>query len=1157
MSFSFHSHSQLETLAERLFETLFDAPAASEPAGVFAKRDCVVVPSRIMEGWLRQRYLFGPTRVPGSGGIIADCDFPLLNVFVNDWLYRMDRPEADRRDPAAHPFAPESLQWRLFLCLREYEERADPDLEDVLSFIKAAGDNPVQREQRRFQLAARLAAVFDGYTVYRPEMLLKWQDGDLGDLPENLRWQHALWRRLTEGDLKDKTYLTAFRKMQDRAQLAQCGIQDVYRAVHVFCPAIMPRVYQVFLLKLGELLPVCLYLFNPSETGWIVEGQEGQAARVREACALEAHDEEASLFSRSNPLLSGLGRGVHEFLSELLDFTEGQSADPACSTADTEQARGASALSSVQQAVVNNDASLNGADKDNSIQVHVCHSPRRELEVLRDHMLRWFTKHKYQPRDIQALVPDMAAYAPYIEAVFGTSRKDAPDTIPFVIADRVRVGESLVAEGFMRLLLLADSRFTAADIVGMLQCDCMGRKFGIAQDEVERIAEMIAAAGIRWGRGAAHREQVTEVSFTEATTWRHGLDRLLKGYLLGSLHAEVHPTSPWPCDIAEGDDALRLGRLAQFVGKLGAFADYGAARHTIGEWVDRLGSVVDEFFVVDNESFRDVGLLRRAVDALGKSADAAEAADLQAGIGIIRTFMQTHLQSAASGADVTNNVVVFSALRLGSSTPRKAICLLGMGDGAFPRRDSRPAYDLQKKKRKRCDRTPRIDDRTAFLEALLSARDVFYLSYPGFSESDNQSAPSSTLIRELLEFAGASRCTKVEHRLQAFNPVYFINNPADKRFSYSRENGEAARILLARQAGYETTGDRVSQLEAPPVAAPQTARLPETRQELDIEQLIGFFKNPARHYYRDVLGARFDRQNALVLPDQEEFDPDSLADYTVREAIIKAQIADDVNAGAMAERVFQQLTEQGQLPLGQWGREWFAGKWTMAETLLAAQVADYGTLKDILRRQQDGAMKNLLVEAEYGTVYGTLQSFSDGAQPAALHFRCVSPTAKGKMAAWLRHVLACAANLGMTSLCFEGKALDNKKYESLALRPIEPGKAREWLQCYMELYRAGQLQTLCFTEKASYAYVHALRHPSARKAAVTTPEQAALVAARKAWCSGFMASGDDADAYMLRAFGADGPFANADEFAQTAKDFWEPFFDFRADLEIAEGARRN
>ncbi len=50
-----------------------------------------------------------------------------------------------------------------------------------------------------------------------------------------------------------------------------------------------------------------------------------------------------------------------------------------------------------------------------------------------------------------------------------------------------------------------------------------------------------------------------------------------------------------------------------------------------------------------------------------------------------------------------------------------------------------------------------------------------------------------------------------------------------------------------------------------------------------------------------------------------------------------------------------------------------------------------------------------------------------------------------------------------------------------------------------------------------------------------------------------MASGDDADPYMLRAFGADGPFAHAAEFAQTAQDFWEPFFDFRADVEITEG----
>ncbi len=1066
MSFNFHSHSRLETLAECLFGNLF-ATATLQPAEVFARRDCVVAPSRIMQGWLRQRCLFDQPRTAHAGPIVADCDFPLLNVFVNDWLHRMDNPQADRRDPALHPFARDSLQWRLFQCLRACEARADPDLKDVLSFIEAAGENPVQREQRRFQLAARLATVFDGYTVYRPEMLLKWQAGNLDDLPENLRWQHTLWTRLTEGDLKNKSYLAAFRNMQDRAQLAQCGIQDVYRAVHVFAPAIMPRVYQVFLLKLGELLPVDLYLFNPSDTGWIAEGQEGPAARVREECMLDANDEEAGLFSRSNPLLAGLGRGVHEFLSELLDVTEGQSADPD-SALSVAAPRGASLLAKVQQAVANNDANPDAPGQDDSIQVHICHSPRRELEVLRDHMLRWCTNGAYQPRDIQALVPDMDAYAPYIEAVFGTIHADAADTIPFVIADRVLAGESLVAEGFMRLLDLADSRFAAAEIVGMLQCDCLGRAFGIAQDDVERIAEMIDAAGIRWGRGTAHREHVTEVAFTEATSWRHGLDRLLKGYLLGALPDEVHPTSPWPCDIVEGEDALLLGRLARFVEELGAFADYGAVRHPLAEWVDKLGSVVDEFFVEDNDSFRDVGVLRRAVEALGKSATAADAGNVPVGIGIVRKFMQGHLQGAASGTDTTNNAVVFSALRVGSSTPRKAVCLLGMGDGAFPRRDSRPAYDLQKKKRKRCDRTPRIDDRSAFLEALLSARDIFYLSYPGFSENDNQSAPSSVLIRELLEFAGASRCTKVEHRLQAFHPVYFIHDPTDKRFSYSRENGAAARTLLERQCGTERPGGEDSRTAVPPDAAPQPAPWPEAPSDLDIEQLIAFFRNPARHYYRNMLGVRFDRHNALLLPDQEEFDPDSLQDYTVRAAIIAAHIADDSpNAGDAAERVFQQLTEQGHLPLGQWGWEWFAGKWTMAETLLRARVADYGSLQDVLRRQQGGDKKSLIVEAGSCAVYGTLQSFDIDTQPTTLHFRCVAPTAKGKMAAWLRHVLACAAHRAMTSLCFEGTSLENRKYESLLLRPIEPEQARQWLEQYMALYHAGLLQTLRFTEKAS------------------------------------------------------------------------------------------
>ena len=73
---------------------------------------------------------------------------------------------------------------------------------------------------------------------------------------------------------------------------------------------------------------------------------------------------------------------------------------------------------------------------DTSIQVHSCHSPMREIEVLHDNLLAMFEEDPdLMPKDIIVMTPDMDTYAPYIQAVFAAQIDDAL-RIPFSIADQ-------------------------------------------------------------------------------------------------------------------------------------------------------------------------------------------------------------------------------------------------------------------------------------------------------------------------------------------------------------------------------------------------------------------------------------------------------------------------------------------------------------------------------------------------------------------------------------------------------------------------------------------------------------------------------------------------------------------------------------------------
>jgi len=75
-------------------------------------------------------------------------------------------------------------------------------------------------------------------------------------------------------------------------------------------------------------------------------------------------------------------------------------------------------------------------EDDRSVQVHSCHSPMREVEVLQDQLLAMFEADpELTPEDILVMTPAIGDYAPFIEAVF-TLPEDDPRFIPFSIADR-------------------------------------------------------------------------------------------------------------------------------------------------------------------------------------------------------------------------------------------------------------------------------------------------------------------------------------------------------------------------------------------------------------------------------------------------------------------------------------------------------------------------------------------------------------------------------------------------------------------------------------------------------------------------------------------------------------------------------------------------
>src|SRR5574338_577605 len=314
--------------------------------------------------------------------------------------------------------------------------------------------------------------------------------GRTRDRGEDAAWQAALWRRMAAdlGAGRRHPMAAFFEALEVRGEAAIPGLP---RSAHLFCLPTLPPLYLAVLRRLARWMDLHLYVVNPCREYWF------EIVDRKRLAWLEARQQD--IYQEvGNGLLAAWGRQAQAQLSLLFD-DEGLIQDR-----DTEffPAAGRTLLARLQNAILDLEdlppGSVALAADDRSIEVHVCHSLTRELEVLHDQILALFAGPKPpRPSDILVLTPDLDAAAPLIEAVFGTAPVER--RIPFVITGRGAVGVSPVLRAVDALLATVGSRCTASQVLDLLQLEPIARRFGLAPEDLPRIHAWLGEAGIRWG----------------------------------------------------------------------------------------------------------------------------------------------------------------------------------------------------------------------------------------------------------------------------------------------------------------------------------------------------------------------------------------------------------------------------------------------------------------------------------------------------------------------------------------------------------------------------------------------------------------------------------------------------------------------------------
>lgn len=1005
-----HTSNRLELLADEQAGVL-EAPL-QDPF----QAETVVVQSLGMERWLGQHLAI-------RQGICANIDFLFPQRFVAGIL-----DEALPGRAAARFFSRENLTWRIMHLLPPLLRRQEFD--ELYRYLEQP-----RRELRRFQLVGRIANSFDQYLAFRPSVILDWERG------AGSGWQAILWREIarTAPGLHPPALA---REFSDALKRRKAPLPE---RVSLFGMSTLPPFYIQFLDELAQQIEVHLFVMRPTQEWWGDIRSEREEVRARSKAPASVQLD--LQFERGNPLLASLGKLGREFLETIASL------DPAQEHDHSRAPAGETILAQIQRDIFELHNPGDGAkrpvgESDRSLQFHSCHSPMREMEVLHDQLLALFEEQPdLKPHDIVVMAPDISLYAPFIEAVFDTVPENL--RIPFSISDRGARAENGVIDTFLRILESAGSRFAASSVLNVLESAPLQRRFDLAEPDLEIIRTWIEKTGIRWGIDAAHRAAFGLPEFGE-NSWRAGLDRLLLGYA-APAHGEQLFEGILAYDEVEGGLAETLGHFAEFAAALFATARNLEHPRPLTDWEETLREISLRFFVADDEREPELRQLRRVLDSLGETATLSGFAE-PVPLDVLVAHLQQALSSTESGSGFLVGRVTFCALKPMRTVPFRVVCLVGMNDTAYPRHDRPPCFDLIAQSPRPGDRSTRDDDRYLFLEALLSARDVFHVSYVGQSSRDNSPIPPSVLVSELIDYAQESFAPPplvTKHRLQPFSPAYF--DPGIGLFSYSQENCSASEITRARRS--EPTAFITA-----PISEPEA----EWRR-IDAKQLIRFYGNPAKFFIEQRLGLRIPRFDSL-LEESEPLEIGGLSKYHFEQELLAHALH-----GEPLESILPILRASGILPPGH------AGDAQLLEMRDAAE--EFAQLVRQHVNQTADETREVQLALDDFEVTARLDQLHNG---RLVRYRLTTRKPRDLLATWIDHLIANSERATESVLISAEKG--QPVLEKFA--PIEQAVASKHLRDLLQHFWQGLREPLPFFPRSSLAFVEQMLRQKGSKSPI-------------------------------------------------------------------------
>ena len=625
-----------------------------------------------------------------------------------------------------------------------------------------------------------------------------------------------------------------------------------------------------------------------------------------------------------------------------------------------------------------------------------------------------------QAHDIVVMCPDINTLAPYIEAVFG--QQPEHKKIPFSISDQNTLATTPAVQAVLDWINLSSSRISANEVLGWLEIPALQRAYALDTSSVECIRHWVKSSHIHWGLDRAHKQRLG-LGQNQQNSWLHGIGRLLTSYLMNETVSvfEQHVAAE---SLISNAEYQALGQLQKFLDDLDRLTQQLSRDMNLAEWQQQINRIMDTLLLLNDDEEWLLKPVRETLAAWQLQASHAGYSEALSA-NLIHYLLKAEISQGNTQHHYLTGGINFCNLIPMRTLPFRVVCLIGMGDEHFPRAEIPLQLDLISMYPKKGDRSRREDDRYMFLQSLLSAGDIFYLSFVGQNKKDDSTLEPSVVVSELRDYIRQN--TGVQIAIQK-TPLHAFSAKNFERGSFS-EQWQLSHTLQTLTAFNQ------------PIA------VADIDKEISLDQLISFYKNPAKYFIQNRLNMSL-QDYSETIDDDEVFALDALQRYQINSQLLSDLLIDQkisaekyLYAGSLAQQ------NSGQIQFDDLQNQ---------TTELYSELINHQHYNGL--HYFDAAIRL----NEYG-LKGRVASFS---QQGLLHLSQSSIKGKYVFSYWIQHCFLCAT----TDIAFSEFLIKDKSYKWYGFCRLETEQARQYLQQLIDGYIEGQRQLQSFYPDTAFVY---------------------------------------------------------------------------------------